>query len=325
MSMQRDAIDALLARSRRGHVPIRRALLQTRPADGDRSRHVPVGGPLSAFGKREAALDLYLLARAVASKAPWDVSLSNRVWARLLGASEDASGSTHVARQWAWLEQQQLVSSTRDGRNRRIVLLREDGSGRPYSHPGLWSDGGRPEGDYFQLPYSYWRLGWDARLSMAGKLVLLISLSLQDDFILPVQHAASWYSLGATRINNGLNELRAADLLAMRVERRAAPLTDRGHTFERHYAVKPPLRVDPAQVLLDAMRHAIEAAPEHPLFEHTDNKIVQLGVPRASLRGSRDLIRAMDHAGLVMIDRGLAPRWVFRLATQTSTGSPPPR
>lgn len=76
---------------------------------------------------------------------------------------------------------------------------------------------------------------------MSAKIVLLISLSLQDDFILPVEHAAKWYSLSATRIHDGLSELRALGLLAMRVESRPAPLTERGVTFERHYTVRPPL------------------------------------------------------------------------------------
>jgi len=234
---QRVAIQALLERSGRDFVPIRRALLQTR--EGRKT-----GGPTSKLGKRQSALDLYLLLHALASQDPWDVTLSARVWARLLGAEENASGTTLVSRQWSWLEAQSLVRTTRAGRTRRIVLLREDGSGRPYTHPGAATADIPAEGDYFRLPHAYWRLSWDTRLSLASKLVLLISCSLRDPFILPVEHAAQWYGISADRIHRGLTELRAFGLLKMSVTSRPAPLTDRGVTFERHYTLRPPLRMD---------------------------------------------------------------------------------
>lgn len=232
---QRVAIQALLERSGRRFVPIRRALLQTREG---RKR----GGPTSQLGKREAALDLYLLLHALASREPWDVTLPARVWARLLGASENASGTTLISRQWSWLEEQRLVRTSRAGRARRIVLLREDGSGRPYTHPGVMIGDSPAEGDYFRLPHAYWRGGWDARLPLAAKLVLLIACSLRDPFILPVEHAAQWYGTSANRIHRGLSELRAVGLLDMSVTSRPAPLTERGVTFERHYTLRPPLR-----------------------------------------------------------------------------------
>lgn len=232
---QRAAIQALLERSGRQFVPIRRALLQTR--EGRKA-----GGPTSQLGKRESALDLYLLLHALASREPWDVTLPARVWVRLLGARDNSSSTTLVSRQWSWLEEQRLVRTSRAGRARRVVLLREDGSGRPYTHPGAATEDTPAEGDYFRLPHTYWRGGWDARLSLAGKLVLLIASSLRDPFILPVEHAAQWYGISANRVHRGLAELRTVGLLDMKVTSRAAPLTDRGVTFERHYTLRPPLR-----------------------------------------------------------------------------------
>lgn len=242
---QRLAIDALLERSGREFVPIRRALLQTRVGP-------KTGGPVSRLGKRESALDLYLLLHALASREPWDVAFSARVWARLLGMDESASGTTLVSRQWSWLEEQRLVRTSRAGRSRRVALLHEDGSGRPYTHPGVGSADDPAEGDYFRLPHAYWRGGWDARLPLSSKLVLLIACSLSDGFILPVEHAAEWYGLSANRIHRGLTELRAVGLLGMTVTSRLAPLTDRGVTFERHYTLRAPLRpsndsVDPSR------------------------------------------------------------------------------
>ena len=233
---QREAIQALLERSGRTFVPVRRELLQTR--EGRKT-----GGPTSQLGKRETALDLYLLLHALASREPWDAALSARVWARLAGAPENASGTTLVSRQWSWLEDQKLVRTSRTGRTRRVVLLREDGSGRPYTHPGAATADTPAEGDYFRFPHAYWRSGWDARLSLAGKLVLLIACSLRDPFILPVEHAAQWYGVSANRVHRGLSELRTVGLLQMRVTSRPAPLTDRGVTFERHYTLRAPMRM----------------------------------------------------------------------------------
>jgi hypothetical protein len=231
--LQREAVEALLVRSGRDFLPVRRSFLQTRGA-----RKGP--SSLSAFGKRESAFDLYMLIHALASQPPWDVAFPARIWARLLGAPEGPTGTTLVSRQWTWLEEQQLVATSRTGRLRRITLLKEDGSGDPYSHPGVIQGSNPAEGDYFRVPYVYWRSAFDLRLSLSGKMVLLIGLSLSADFILPVEHAARWYGLSSTRIHDGLKELRTFGLLGMRVESRKAPLTERGVTFERHYRMLAP-------------------------------------------------------------------------------------
>ena len=277
-SAQRVAIQALLERSGREFVPIRRSLLQTR-------NERKTGGPTSRLGKREAALDLYLLLHALASRDPWDVALSARVWARLVGAGENASGTTLVSRQWSWLEEQRLVRTSRAGRTRRIFLLHEDGSGRPYTHPGAASADGPAEGDYFQLPYAYWRGGWDARLSLAGKLVLLIACSLRDPFILPLEHAAKWYGLSANRLHRGLSELRAVGLLDMKVTSRPAPLTDRGLTFERHYTLRalrtadpgdlPPPTVSERKILIELCRAQFKS-PGKPVAPPDNDEIAAL-------------------------------------------------
>ncbi len=240
VSSQDAAIGALLQRSGRDALPLRRTFVQ----QGDAKK---CGGPLSRFGKRHVALDVYLLAHLLASQPPWDVELPAKVWARLLGLAENDSSTTLITRQWNWLEVQKLVRTERDGRARRVFILDESGDGRGYRHPGVASESAAAEGHYFQVSDAYWRAGWHQRLSMSAKIVLLIALSLQDDFILPVEHAAKWYSLSATRIHDGLSELRTLGLLEMRVVSRSAPLTERGVTFERHYAVRAPLRAAPQQ------------------------------------------------------------------------------
>lgn len=233
---QRAAIAALLQRSGREFVPLRREFVQL---GGGKKR----GGPLAAFVKRPYALDLYLLLHAVASSSPWDVVLPGRVWARLLGLPERSSTAVAlVSRQWSWLEEQRLVDTERAQRHRRVRMLREDATGRQYFHPGV-AHGGQPaEGSYFRLPHAYWAGGFADRLSLSAKSVLLIALSLQDGFLLPIEHASGWYDLSPERIQAGLKTLRAVGVLDMTTRRREAPLTERGFTFERRYTLRPPFR-----------------------------------------------------------------------------------
>jgi len=228
---QQEAVAALLARSGRDFLPLRRSFLQLRTPGGG-------AAPLAAFvaGRRRRAFDLYLLAHALASREPWDVALPSAVWARLLGLQPSAAASI-ISRQWSWLEDQQLVTSRRRARLREVTLLREDGSGAAYAHPGQLG-----EGDYFRFPYAYWEGHFPDRLDLSAKAVLLIALSLQDDFVLPLEHGSRWYGVSADVLRSGLRTLRMLRLLDVRVLRKSAPLTARGVTEERRYTLRGPLR-----------------------------------------------------------------------------------
>ena len=95
-----------------------------------------------------------------------------------------------------------------------VTLLREDGSGAPYWHPGVApTEEDKPEGDYFTLPYAYWDLGLPDRIDLPTKAVLLIALSRPDDFILPLQHAAKWYGISPDSIRAGLRLLQTLGFL----------------------------------------------------------------------------------------------------------------
>lgn len=235
---QQAAIEALLQRSGRPFVPLRRSFVQDRRRGGG-------PGPLAAFvtGRRRRALDLYLLLHALASKHPWDVELENVVWARLLGLSGSSAGSV-VTQQWQWLEEQKLISVKREGRKRRVTLLREDGSGRPYTHPGLAHGDLQPEGDYFRLPHDYWRSGMQDWADLPTKAVLLIALSLSDDFLLPLDQAPRWYGISKDSTRNGLRGLITRGFLTVSQRRKPAPLTPAGYTIERRYKLRSPWRRD---------------------------------------------------------------------------------
>jgi hypothetical protein len=235
---QLETIQALLERSKRPEpfLPIRRSFVQVKPRGG--------GGPapLAAFvrNRRVKALDLYLLAHAVASGKPYDVRLPAAVWARALGPVPPLSSQKFISRTWTWLEGQKLIETERVGRMRRVVILSEDASRKPYRHPG--EKGLEDRGHYFKLPYAYWHGNFHNRLGLPAKAVLLIALSLQDDFLLPIERGQDWYGLSRDTVRKGLRDLRALGLLDVREFYKPAPLSTLGYTRERRYTLREPFR-----------------------------------------------------------------------------------
>lgn len=233
---QAETIAALLERSNRDAVPIRRTFVQQRRRGGG-------PGPLASFvsNRRVRALDLYLLAHAVASGSPYTVTFPAAVWVRALGLTSHTSSETLVSRTWSWLEAAKLIETRRVGRLREVTVLREDGSGNAYRHPG--EEGAADRGHYFKLPHAYWHGNFHNRLSLPAKAVLLIALSLTDDFLLPTERGSDWYGLSRDTIRKGLRDLRLYGLISMRTEQKLAPLSAIGYTIERRYRLQPPLRV----------------------------------------------------------------------------------
>lgn len=229
-----ETVEALLERSGRDHVPIRRSFVQAPGRGGG-------PGPIASFvhERRGRTLDLYLLAHAVASASPYDVRLPAAVWARALNIARYATAGSMVSKQWSWLEREGLISSRRAGRLREVTLLKEDRSGAAYIHPGR-------EGNYFKLPYAYWQGNFHNRMGLPAKAVLLIALSLQDDFLLPTKQGAKWYGLSRDTVRKGLRTLRLLGILDMREQRKKAPLAPLGFTLERRYTLREPFRPMPA-------------------------------------------------------------------------------
>lgn len=116
----------------------------------------------------------------------------------------------------------------------------EDGSGRQYRHPGEQGAGHR--GHYFKLPYAYWRGNFHNRIGLPAKAILLIGLSLRDDFVLPTEQGAKWYGISRDTVRKGLRDLRLLGLLEMRELRKSAPLAAEGFTMERRYTLREPFR-----------------------------------------------------------------------------------
>lgn len=239
-----ETLEALLRRrnSRRTFVPIARSFLQyPRPGGG--------AGPLAAFvrSRRKRALDLYLLIHAVASSPPFDVKFPAQVWARALGMPASSGSSVQISTTLSWLEAQRLIETVRDGSSRRIVLLADDGTGRPYEHPGLAPHGSRV--GYLKLPASYWLDRWHASLDLPATAVLLIALSLPKKFVLPQSHGADWYGVSRDTLRRGLRTLQEMGLISFSTVTKKAPLAPSGITRDRLYTLTGPFEItDPRPV-----------------------------------------------------------------------------
>lgn len=233
-----DTLAELFVSSRRDFVPVRKTFTQLRSESGD-----PCAGPLAAIVSRgvASALDQYLLLHCRAAGRPdgdelnYDVGLSARVWARLLGLAEDESGRRTVGRNWAALGDLNLVETRRVGRQITVTLLREDGSGAPYTRPKTKSE------PYLKIPYAFWREGHAAKLKLPGLALAVIACSLADWFRLPHEKGPSWYGIGSSTVERGLRELRRGDLLERRYIWRKTSLSDTGWTKDMRYRLRPPL------------------------------------------------------------------------------------
>ncbi len=219
---------------RRKFVPLARGFLQKRTRGGGPA-------PLSWFvgSHRHRTLELYLLAHALASVDPYDVAMAARTWAAALGLPDTPSSRVSISESWSWLEHHQLVRTSRDGRLRRIWLLDDTGSGDPYLHGS--DSGARP--DYFKLPHTFWLEGWNERLDLPAKSVLLIALSLRQAFSLPHERGGEWYGISRDTIRRGVDQLREHELLTMRVTWKATIRSPTGATEERQYTLIGPFAV----------------------------------------------------------------------------------
>jgi hypothetical protein len=211
-------------------VPIRRSFLQVTSRGGGR-------GPLAEFvrARRETAFDLYGIFHATACGGEYDTRLHARVWARALGLSETEHSDSLISRNWAWLERQRLVTKRRDRRVLNVTLLREDGSGATYTHPGK-------AGNYFKVPHAYWLDGWCDVLDFPAKVTLFILLSRQPGADLPQERMPEWYGISADTIGRGLKSLREHDVLHVRTVTKQAPLSPIGFTWDKRYTLVGPFK-----------------------------------------------------------------------------------
>ena len=134
------------------------------------------------------------------------------------------------------LDDLQLIRRARAGNASVVHLLDESGDGAPYEHPYHRGE------SYLRLPHAYWLENWHTTLTLPGKAMLLVALSLKEDFELPHDRVPDWYGMSADTAARGLNELIGHGILRMNQTYESAPLSATGWREVRHYVLQGSLR-----------------------------------------------------------------------------------
>ncbi len=181
--------------------PIRRSFVQ------GGSPTNPRPGPLADFvtKKDPRALDLFLLALTVATSGPYAVTFPAETWARALNIKHFGV----VSRAWTRLVNRKLIKRQRTGNRARITLLREDGSGRAYTHPFQ----GTKSEPYGQVALEYWLNGIFLKLDMPAKAMLLILSTWSGELSLPAERVPAWYGISADTCERGMSTLSRYGLI----------------------------------------------------------------------------------------------------------------
>ena len=239
--------EALLKKAKRGFAPIGKIFVQAPPRSP--SRH----GPLATFVRNRdlRGLQAYLLRLGVVSSGDgpegWSASLPTGVWARAFGTTRDAtlaSAATGVSKVFARLEERRLIERERRGRQRkiRVTLLREDGSGEPYTRPGKGNSD-----RFLRLPHEYWLDDWYSKLDLPATAMLLVALHERSTFELPTERVPEWYGWSADTAERGLSTLERLGLLTHTTRLKKAPLSPTGQTKVNRYSLQAPFAQPIAQ------------------------------------------------------------------------------
>ncbi len=247
-----DTRRALLERSGRTFVPVRKTFVQTPRATAQDPRSL--AGPLSEVVRRRdpRALQAYLMIIAATSSGEsedgWSTTHPIMVWARAFGttlSAERSSAANAVSKILHRLEERNLIERSRRGRERRIRvgLLREDGSGRPYTRPNTRTD------RWLRLDHAFWLDGWCDKLTLPGLAMLLVALHEKTGFRLPTERVPEWYGWSADTAERGLVELEKHGILQKIQRRRKEPLSSSGVGRVNEYYLLPPFGTADAATL----------------------------------------------------------------------------
>jgi hypothetical protein len=230
-----ETIDALVTRSGREAIPVRRTFVQQK----EHGKSVP--GPFAQFvsSNDRFGLLLYLLLLTCASAPPFDVGLHSAVWARGLAVPDPTSATarTRVSKAWARMAARNLIERGRRHRIATVTPLNEDGSGDAYT---------RPSTSFMSIDHRIWTEGpsstqrWYEVLNLAELAALVIAHMNGDDFALPAERVPDYYGISPDTFQRGVSGLKKRELLDDRWSRKAAPLAPEGYTYEHRYTLDPP-------------------------------------------------------------------------------------
>lgn len=257
---------ALLKRSKRSAAPIRKTFVQ-RP-QGEAVRHGVLRTFVNNGDHRGLKAHLFLMAINSNGDDPdgWSTTLPLSVWARAFDTTIEvpSSATTAVTKTLTRLVDRKLIKRDRAGRERKVkvTILREDGSGQPYTHPA--TETGR-ENLYLRLPYAFWTDGWHSDLSLAATAMLLVALAEKPVFQLATERVPEWYGWSADTAERGFAELVDKGLLEKTQRRKKAPLSPTGSTTYNEYQLigafrQKPKKTAPAKTAPKKTKKAAKAA-----------------------------------------------------------------
>lgn len=232
--------EALLKRAVRDIAPIRRAFVQKKRDEADRS------GQLAEFvtngdvrGLR-AYLFIVAITSAETAETGWSTTLPGGVWARAFGTTENAtpaSARTAVTKVLKRLQDRNLVTYERSkgSWDVRVTLLREDGSGQPYTRPG-----NQNRDAYLKIPFELWRTGLIDELGLPALAMLLTASCEPRAFELPTAQMKKWYGWSPDTAERGFRELAKAGVLQVDKTYVRAPLSPVGTAEVNLYTLSPP-------------------------------------------------------------------------------------
>jgi hypothetical protein len=164
----------------------------------------------------------------------------------------------------------------RGSRNIKVTLLREDGTGLPYTRP----DGKDPQDKFINLPNRFWIEGHDEKLDTPEFAMLLAVAREKPWSSFPAERMPEWYGLSADTTLRGLTKILDLGLVERRFIYRPAPLDAAvGYTKVYEYRLvtwmRPKARTMPAAAAVSTGEH-----PSSPPKEPTASKVGRSGSRR---------------------------------------------
>lgn len=226
----------------RGFTPIRHTFVQLKKG---------VGGQGSTLGdlvaaRQGRALNAYLMlllnsARIDRFRSSQQPPLDAAVWARALSPAAGTAEPwppASMSRVWSSLEARGLIERERRWKRADVRAQHELGN-TPYTRPRPSATGSLdPADEYFALPDEYWTDEWHARLTLAGRALLLIvlsSTSTRESMYLPYDRGPEWYGISRDTVRKGFHELADNGLVTIEDEVVADPWSGRGYATRYWY------------------------------------------------------------------------------------------
>jgi hypothetical protein len=200
-------------------------------------------GRLVQARQHRALLAYLLLLMSWSAVDKLDDPLEADVWARALSPDppEALIPASAMTRIWNALEAHGLITRKRENRRVRIRPQREDAH-HEYLRPRPDLSKARRE-KFFALPDEFWLQTWHLRLGMPGVAMLLILLAEtqgRNEVHIPYDRVQAWYGVSPKTMQNGLDELRKADLLIVRENWVRSDWSKIGYTQQFWYSLADP-------------------------------------------------------------------------------------